>query len=95
MKKIIVFKTPTVMVHVTDPLVKSQLFNIWVLASEVVITAVRAGEGNMNPLKVSYGVIIHHGGGLETNLHSSFLKYFKYLFLGLGYLIRKWGWNYM
>ena len=38
-KKIIVFKTPTEMVHVTDLLVKSQLFNILVLASEVVITA--------------------------------------------------------
>lgn len=39
-EKIIVSQTPTEIVHATDPLVKSQLFNIWVLALEVLITAV-------------------------------------------------------
>lgn len=42
MKRSLFSRRPHRMVHVTDPLVKSQLFNIWVLASEVVITAVIA-----------------------------------------------------
>lgn len=79
-EKIIVFKTPTEMVHVTDPLVKSQLFNIWVLASEVVITAVsrwlRAGEGNMNRT-FSGGVVDNNypswGWALVTNSLSTAL----------------------
>lgn len=39
-EKTVVFTTPTEMVHVTDPLVKSQLLNICVLASGVMIAAV-------------------------------------------------------
>lgn len=39
-EKFIVFETPTEMVHVTEVLVKSQLPNIWILASEVLVTAV-------------------------------------------------------
>lgn len=81
-KKIIVFKTPTEMVHVTDLLVKSQLFNIWVLASEVVITAVswwlRAAEGNIN-LKSSERVVDNYdpsrgSGSGETLTNLYFFK---------------------
>lgn len=85
-EKIIVFMTPTEMVHVTDPLVKSQLLNIWVLASEVMMAAVswRKEHESQGLWRCRWASLSIMGLGSYDKLplrRSSSFKNFQYLYL--------------
>lgn len=72
--------TPTEMVHVMDPLVKSQLFNILVVVFTAVSWQLRAGDGEtwtLSPPNVSNTITVHHLDGLSWKTQSPPLFFIK------------------